>query len=460
MSFLEPVTGRKRGRSTRRTASANEIEQELERRRIQLLEVRPDLVAGADAAYDRGDQAWFESQSTEDLVALWEGNPMGMNFSWDDEVYDALYLRGYFGKKTAQDDAKARMLADVDAYMDGAYPYDNKPPAFAGEVPDDVRSMARYQAGVAWDTGASWTESWEAARQYLWNWYHSKKATRKTASKRYETAKAVVESRQAQKMEGTTLDTTSAQALITVYEALNADNQAKFDSIPLDKLMEFVWSKVSHLARKRVNRKTAASDWMEFLDVVDYNHDFIPPGERGFWLIGPYGRRVHDTPFKTREEAAAWAKKNWEKAIPTTSSKTANTEYEDILSRATQAGYAAMNAATPTPMVVQQHAHPFDDNSPVVKEWYVSEGASGFAWVNIKGTTGFARYVKATRFDAPHHQKESEGGSWSADSYYGGYSFWIWAGGQSLDRKKAFARAFAEVLTQAGIDARAMSRMD
>src|SRR5690606_9355306 len=132
-------------------------------------------------------------------------------------------------------------------------------------------------------------------------------AKRKTSSKRYEVAKAVVESNQAQKIEGTTLDTTSAQALIAVYEALSADNQAKFDSIPFDKLMEFVWSKVSYLARKRANRKTA------------------------------------------------------------------NTEYEDILSRATQAGYAAMNAATPTPMVVQQHAHPFDDNSPVVKEWYVSE---------------------------------------------------------------------------------------
>lgn len=153
-------------------------------------------------------------------------------------------------------------------------------------------------------------------------------AARKTASKRYETAKAVVESNQAQKIEGTTLDTTSAQALITVYEALSADNQAKFDSIPLDKLMEFVWSKVSHrIARQRGARKMAASDWTEFLDVVDYNHDFIPTGERGFWLKDPYGRRVHDTPFKTREEAVAWAKKNWKKAIPTTSSKTASDPY-------------------------------------------------------------------------------------------------------------------------------------
>lgn len=151
---------------------------------------------------------------------------------------------------------------------------------------------------------------------------------RKTSSKRYETAKAVVESNQAQKIEGTTLDTTSAQALITVYEALSADNQAKFDSIPLDKLMEFVWSKVSHrIARQRGARKMAASDWTEFLDVVDYNHDFIPTGERGFWLKDPYGRRVHDTPFKTREEAVAWAKKNWKKAIPTTSSKTASDPY-------------------------------------------------------------------------------------------------------------------------------------
>lgn len=57
------------------------------------------LQAEADKAYDAEDQSWFDSQSTEDLAALWalccniETMP-----SYDDEVYDALAKRGYFDK--------------------------------------------------------------------------------------------------------------------------------------------------------------------------------------------------------------------------------------------------------------------------------------------------------------------------------------------------------------------------
>ena len=55
------------------------------------------LLDGAEAAYDREDQGWFDALSTEDLAALWAiacdiFNPV----AWDDEVYEALAPRGYF----------------------------------------------------------------------------------------------------------------------------------------------------------------------------------------------------------------------------------------------------------------------------------------------------------------------------------------------------------------------------
>lgn len=42
----------------------------------------------------------------------------------------------------------------------------------------------------------------------------------------------------------------------------------------------------------------------------------------------------------------------------------------------------------------------------------------------------------------------------------GGLQYWVSQGGQSMQRKEAFARAFASVLKANGIDAFADSRMD
>lgn len=60
------------------------------------------LMTDADAAYDAEDDTWFETLPTADLTALWGvacanlacANPSGA--SWDDEVHDALYVRGWF----------------------------------------------------------------------------------------------------------------------------------------------------------------------------------------------------------------------------------------------------------------------------------------------------------------------------------------------------------------------------
>jgi len=55
------------------------------------------LLEDAMAAYDREDRAWFYALPTESLTFLWGvacANISGA--AWDDEVYDALAVRGWF----------------------------------------------------------------------------------------------------------------------------------------------------------------------------------------------------------------------------------------------------------------------------------------------------------------------------------------------------------------------------
>lgn len=57
------------------------------------------LEDGADAAYDREDRQWFYKLTTEELVHLWTiCCDINQGAAWDDEVYDALAERNYFGE--------------------------------------------------------------------------------------------------------------------------------------------------------------------------------------------------------------------------------------------------------------------------------------------------------------------------------------------------------------------------
>jgi len=127
--------------------------------------------------------------------------------------------------------------------------------------------------------------------------------------------------------------------------------------------------------------------------------------------------------------------------------------YVDLFEKAYAAGLAALKAATPTPMVVQQHANVLNDNSPVVKEWFVEGGVCGFAWVNIKCKGEGLKFINALK-------KRGLPDGLRKDGYYGGYTLWVREGGQSMQRKEAFAYAFADVLREAGITCYASSRMD
>lgn len=115
--------------------------------------------------------------------------------------------------------------------------------------------------------------------------------------------------------------------------------------------------------------------------------------------------------------------------------------------RAHQAGDAAAQAAVPAPMVVSQHASPLNDASPVTQAWFVSEGVCGFAWITIRpGNSPFANWAKKH--------------AGACKAYYGGVEIWVGGYGQSMQRKEAYAYAYAEVIREAGIKAYAGSRMD
>ena len=133
-------------------------------------------------------------------------------------------------------------------------------------------------------------------------------------------------------------------------------------------------------------------------------------------------------------------------------------DYVSILEMAEKAGMEAHEAKIPVPMIVQQHSNVLDDNSPVLKEYHVSEGFCGFAWIVIPYKGEGIKFINALK------KKGLAGDSHkcklSKDSYYGGYSYWVSTMTQSLERKEAFAREFSRVLQENGINCYTNSRMD
>ena len=125
-------------------------------------------------------------------------------------------------------------------------------------------------------------------------------------------------------------------------------------------------------------------------------------------------------------------------------------QFADILALAKAKGRHAAETCVPEPMIVVQHKNPWDMNSEIVKQYApVMDGVCGFAWITIKpANCAFANFIKK-REDVQSHK-----------GYYGGLEIWVGDYGQSMERKAAYAGAFAAVLRENGINARAESRMD
>ena len=176
--------------------------------------------------------------------------------------------------------------------------------------------------------------------------------------------------------------------------------------------------------------------------VVNESTKDLPATPKQTWLLFTLTKKDYRDANLTREEAGEMIA-NLLKARGNKYK-----EFERILSEAIAAGNKALAECKPTPMIVQQHSHPLNDNSPVEKEWFVEGGVCGFAWVVVTpGTSSFARWLRKQGYTGK-------------DYYSGGVTIHANGGGQSLERKVAWASAFAGVLQDNGIDASVRSRMD
>ena len=120
---------------------------------------------------------------------------------------------------------------------------------------------------------------------------------------------------------------------------------------------------------------------------------------------------------------------------------------QTIYQQAHYQGNVAVEMANVTPMVVQQRENPLNDDSRLVREYFVSDGVCGFASVTVKpANSKFAKYLVANGL--------------GRKGYGGGVCMSIREFNQSLQRKEAYAYAFASVLNEHGIKAYVESRMD
>jgi hypothetical protein len=115
---------------------------------------------------------------------------------------------------------------------------------------------------------------------------------------------------------------------------------------------------------------------------------------------------------------------------------------EAIYKEAHEAGLVAFNAAKPVPMIVTWEGG----------REFVDDGVCGFAWIIIKPARGpFVKYLKDNKIG--YKRDYGGGGYMVSPKGEAGFS-------QSMQRKEAYARAFAGVLKSYGIDCWVESRLD
>ena len=126
-----------------------------------------------------------------------------------------------------------------------------------------------------------------------------------------------------------------------------------------------------------------------------------------------------------------------------------------ICENASAVGYAAVQTARVVPMVVGQETSLF---SGVIDEtkttYFVEDGICGFAWVSVyPANKGNTRLGKDER-------RALEAVGFRNNDYEKSYQLWISNFNQSMQKKEAYADAYAKVLRGHGIRAYSGSRMD
>lgn len=127
----------------------------------------------------------------------------------------------------------------------------------------------------------------------------------------------------------------------------------------------------------------------------------------------------------------------------------ASTEtYRRIFEEAHSSGMSALKTKIPMPMIVGTPTTPLGNKIDYSKPTYVVDGGMcGFAWIKLcDGRSSFSRWVVKTNR--------------GRKSYEGGVKINVHTGGQSIEKKEAYAKAFVEVLRKNGIECYADSRLD
>lgn len=129
--------------------------------------------------------------------------------------------------------------------------------------------------------------------------------------------------------------------------------------------------------------------------------------------------------------------------------------FTEICDKARNAGIEAVSKLRVQPMIVGQETSLFsgklDYSKPVE---YVEDGVCGFAWVDVypqnKGNTRLGK----------EERKVLEASGFRKDVYGKKYYLWVSDFNQSMQKKEAYASAYARVLRENGVKAYSGSRLD
>lgn len=129
--------------------------------------------------------------------------------------------------------------------------------------------------------------------------------------------------------------------------------------------------------------------------------------------------------------------------------------FNSICNKADAAGKAAVEQLNVTPMIVGQETSLFSGEIDYSKPTeYVADGPCGFAWVSVfpanKGNTRLGKQERAVLKDA----------GFRLNDYEKAFQLWISQYNQSMQKKEAYASAYAGVLRENGLKAYSGSRMD
>lgn len=129
--------------------------------------------------------------------------------------------------------------------------------------------------------------------------------------------------------------------------------------------------------------------------------------------------------------------------------------FQIICEEANVAGNKAVESARIIPMVVGQETHFMSGEMIPESMEYVADGVCGFAWVEV-----YPEYKGHTRLGKQERKVLEQSGfqkDWASSKKY---TLWISDFDQSMQKKEAYALAYADVLREHGIKAAGRSRMD